>query len=209
MSPRDRPRVQAAGAKESRADHDRDSGPAEKGEPLRPVAALDTSELLAVALGKGSLAGPARVAEYVQARYEELLQETLGVLYLDSRRRLLGERVLFQGRRFHDSVNPSPILRHGLLLGATGIVLFRTVASDSVALVSPEDRLFAARLGESAEVVGLKLLDLLLVALEGRWASAMHPKGEPAKVRDGRRPMARRSEATPPPTAQEARAAAG
>ncbi len=209
MSQRRRPRVPTGKPKPTRGDPDRASRPAEKAELLRSAGVLDTGELLAVVLGKGSLAGSARVAEYVHARYEELPQETLGVLYLDSGRRLLGERVLFQGREYHDSVYPTPILRHGLLLGATGIVLFRTVASDPLALVSPEDRLFAARLGESAEVVGLKLLDLLLVAPGRRWASALHRADGPSGAKEARERAAQRFEASPRPSRPGPRAAAG
>ncbi len=173
------------------------------------VAALDSSELLALLLGEGSLAGSTRTAEYVQARYGELPEGLLGVLYLDSRRRLLGERVLFRGSRYHDSVHPSPLLRHSLLLGASGMVLFRTVAGGPLSLVSPEDRLFALRLEESAEVVGLKLVDLLLVAPGGRWASALHHSAEPAKAKEARAPTAQRLKAAPRPTLQEAQAAPG
>lgn len=152
---------------------------------------------------------PSQLADYVLDHYASPRRETCGAVYLDARNRLLGEQELPLGPELDDTFDTSRILRQGLLLGATGILLYQVAADPSLFPTTPEHRLLAIRLSESSPVVGLRLRDFLVVAFDGRWASALHNStGKLAAPRGpGERTM-RRSRPGPPRTARGAEAAA-
>ena len=115
------------------------------------------------------LRAPAQVATYLRLRYGVSDQEVMGALYLDSRHRLIGEKELFRGTLSRASVEPRPILRHGLLQAAAGFVLFHTHPSGDPS-PSAEDLAFTRRIASAGETVGVRLIDHLIVG-RGSWVS--------------------------------------
>lgn len=113
---------------------------------------------------------PEIVASYLALRYQVRDQEVFGALYVDSRHRWLGERELYRGTLDRALVEPRGVLKEGLLRGAAGFVLFHTHPSGDPS-PSPEDVLLTRRMAEAGEVVGIRLLDHLILAHGGLWAS--------------------------------------
>ena len=62
------------------------------------------------------------------------------------------------------------ILKHGLLLDATSVVLFHThpLGDPSPSL---NDLAFTRRLDQAGEVVGIRLVDHIIVGADGCWVS--------------------------------------
>ena len=113
---------------------------------------------------------PRAVASYLVLRYALRDQEVMGALYLDVRRRLLGEGEVFRGAIGRTCVEPRQILCRALLHGAAGVVLFHSHPSTDPS-PSPEDVRFTRRMDAACEVVGVQLLDHLILGNAQRWVS--------------------------------------
>lgn len=113
---------------------------------------------------------PAAAARYLVLRYGRADQEVMGALYLDGRHRLILDAELYRGTINRASVEPRAILRRGLELHATGILLFHTHPSGDPA-PSAEDLAFTRRLARAAEIVGLELVDHLVLGTADRFVS--------------------------------------
>lgn len=116
------------------------------------------------------LADPGAVADYLRMSFLDRDQETMGVLYLDSRHRLLDAECLFRGTLTRTAVEPRPILRQALLKGAGTCVLFHTHPSGDPR-PSAEDVAFTRRVMEAGEPLGVRLVDHLILGASGRWWS--------------------------------------
>jgi DNA repair protein RadC len=136
------------------------------------LAALEIGRRLAreQLLDSEPMSRPAEVARYLSIRYQASAQEVMGALFLDSRRRLLGERELFRGTRDRLAVEPREILKECLQRGAVSIVLFHTHPSGDPS-PSAEDLVFTRRMAEAAGVVGVELADHVIIGSQGRWVS--------------------------------------
>ncbi len=116
------------------------------------------------------LSQPAAIARYVGLRYGVLDQEVLGGLYVDARRRLMGERELYRGTLDRAAVEPRAVLREALLSGAAGVILFHTHPSGDPS-PSREDLAFTRRMERAGEVVGVQMVDHLVIGEGGRFVS--------------------------------------
>ncbi|HTQ80217.1 MAG TPA: DNA repair protein RadC [Thermoanaerobaculia bacterium] len=112
------------------------------------------------------------VARYLALRYLSPDQEIMGALFLDSRRRLLGERELYRGTLDRALVEPREVLKECLLRGAAAVVLFHTHPSGDPS-PSAEDLLFTQRLQRATEVVGVTLVDHLVLGRMGSYVSLL------------------------------------
>jgi DNA repair protein RadC len=113
---------------------------------------------------------PEALVRYVETRYSRRLQEIVGVVFLDSRNRLIADQEIYRGTISRSVVEPRVVLVEALMRGASGVVLFHTHPSGDPT-PSAEDLLFTRRLAASGEVVGVTLVDHLIVAHGGRWVS--------------------------------------
>ncbi len=113
---------------------------------------------------------PALVAEYLALRYTRSDQEVMGVLYLDTRQRLMGESEIYRGTLNRAAAEPRSLLKGGLLRDAAGIVLFHTHPSGDPT-PSAEDLAFTRRVAEAGDIVGVRLVDHLILGDAGRWVS--------------------------------------
>jgi DNA repair protein RadC len=113
---------------------------------------------------------PSAVADYLALRYARRDQEVMGVLYLDTRQRLMGECEVFRGTLNRAAAEPRSILKRGLLRDAAGFVLFHTHPSGDPT-PSAEDLAFTRRVAQAGDVVGVRLVDHLILGGGGRWVS--------------------------------------
>jgi DNA repair protein RadC len=118
------------------------------------------------------IAGPGQVAGYLALRYQARDQEVMGALFLDARRRLLGEREIYRGTLDRAVVEPREVLKECLLRGAAGVVLFHTHPSGDPS-PSVEDLLFTQRMQQAGDVVGITLVDHLVLGRTGRFVSLL------------------------------------
>jgi DNA repair protein RadC len=115
------------------------------------------------------LSDPARVAHYLALRYRQKDQEVMGALFLDGRRRLLGDREIFRGSLQRITVETREVLKECLVRGAAAFVLFHTHPSGDPA-PSAEDLAFTRRMADAAEQLGIEMVDHLVLG-RGRWVS--------------------------------------
>jgi DNA repair protein RadC len=113
---------------------------------------------------------PGAVAEYLALRYSRRDQEVMGVLYLDTRQRLMAEAEIFRGTINRAAAEPRSILKRGLLQDAAGFILFHTHPSGDPT-PSAEDLSFTRRVAEAGDIVGVRLIDHLIIGGAGRWVS--------------------------------------
>jgi DNA repair protein RadC len=94
----------------------------------------------------------------------------MGALYVNGQHRLVDEAEIYRGTLNRAAVEPRGILQRGLLVGATGFVLFHTHPSGDPS-PSAEDLAFTERLFRAAEVVGTQLIDHLVLGGPTSWVS--------------------------------------
>lgn len=101
-------------------------------------------------------------------------QERLGAAFLDSRRRILGQREIFIGTINSALVSTRDIIRFALLERACAIVVYHNHPSGNPA-PSAEDLTFTQKLKQSLSLVDIELIDHIIVGAR-RWFS-MREKG--------------------------------
>lgn len=136
------------------------------------LAALELGRRLARArmTDRDLLDHPAAVASYLTLRYGSFDQEIMGALFMDVRNFLISDRELYRGTLSRTLVEPRAILKEALLRSASGFIVFHTHPSGDPA-PSAEDIEFTERLGQAAELVGVRLLDHIIVGNFGAWVS--------------------------------------
>jgi DNA repair protein RadC len=112
------------------------------------------------------LGDSAKVAAWARARLMALDHEELWMLALDGRSELRGARRVAAGGHHGLAVAPRDVLRAALLEGASAFVLVHNHPSGDPK-PSAEDVAFTHRIFESAEVVGVPLLDHVIVGRSG------------------------------------------
>lgn len=116
------------------------------------------------------LDAPDALVRHLALRYSAPGQEVMGVLFLDSSRRLFAERELFRGSLCRVAVDPRTVVKEAILRDATAIVIFHTHPSGDPA-PSLEDRLFTRRLAQCCSLLEIALLDHFIIGSPQRWIS--------------------------------------
>jgi len=106
---------------------------------------------------------PADTAAYLLPKYGAHPVERFGVMLLDTRCRLLGERVLSVGTIDASLASPRDLLREALLAAAPLAVAFHNHPSGDPE-PSAEDIALTRRLKMAGQVVGVALLDHVILA---------------------------------------------
>ena len=119
-----------------------------------------------------AISRPKDVARYLALRYQVRDQEVLGALFLDARRRLLGEREIYRGTLDRSLVEPREVLKECLLRGAAAVVLFHTHPSGDPS-PSADDLAFTVRMQQAADVIGVTFVDHLVLGSTGRFVSLL------------------------------------
>jgi DNA repair protein RadC len=112
------------------------------------------------------------VAKWLAARIGDLEHEELWLLAIDGRNRLRGARRVGQGGVHGCAITPRDVFRAALAEGATAILLGHNHPG-GVARPSQEDIRTTSHLREVGELVGVPLLDHVIVAPGGAFASLL------------------------------------
>jgi DNA repair protein RadC len=144
---------------------------------LRLIAAFELGRRLSAGSTpetRPRLDSPDNVAAYLFPRHADHPHEVFGVLALDSRHRLLGERVVATGGRHSVSVTPADVFQSVLPLRPRCVVAFHNHPGGDPD-PSEEDKALTHRLVRSGEVLGIPLVDHVI--LGGRRFSSFRQLG--------------------------------
>lgn len=92
-----------------------------------------------------------------------LPQEEFVAVYLNNQNQLIGTTVVSRGTSSEALVNPSDVLRPGLLSGSTRMIIAHNHPSGDTT-PSPNDAALTKRIKQAGEVVGIQLLDSLVIS---------------------------------------------
>lgn len=109
------------------------------------------------------------VAPIARALIGARLTESLIVLALDGRNKILGFHEVARGSISACPVVPADVFRYPLIAGAVAIILAHNHPSGDVT-PSPEDRAVTRRIVEAATMLGLRMLDHLIVSDERHYS---------------------------------------
>ena len=137
-------------------------------EPVTEAELLTMAQRLARRrLAKGRLLrGPSSVYEALQTCLLDRDHEVFGVLYLDTRHRILGVEELFRGTIDGTHVHPREVLKQTLAHGAAAVILVHNHPSGNLE-PSAQDKAITHRLREALELVEVRVLDHVIVSAEG------------------------------------------
>lgn len=108
------------------------------------------------------LDSPEAVAAYLTPRHSTHPSEVFGILALDSRHRLLGEKVVATGGRHSVAVTPADVFQTALPFRPRSVVAFHNHPSGDPH-PSEEDKALTYRLARSGEVLGIALVDHIVL----------------------------------------------
>lgn len=131
---------------------------------LRILAAFELGRRLHCEEGppKPRLDSPELVAAYLTPRHATLPSEVFGILALDSKHRLLGEKIVATGGRHSVSVTPADVFQAALPYRPRSVVAFHNHPSGDPQ-PSEEDKALTYRLARSGEVLGIALVDHIVL----------------------------------------------
>lgn len=119
---------------------------------------------------------PEAAARYLFLKYARPTQEVLGILMLDSRMRILGDKEIHRGSMKRSIADPATIFRAALVGKAAAIILFHNHPAGDP-LPSSEDIQFTKRIREAGRVLGLPVIDHLILGEGGKWHSMASDAG--------------------------------
>ncbi len=131
---------------------------------LRILAAFELGRRLHCEEGppRPRLDSPELAAAYLSPRHASHAGEVFGILALDSRHRLLGERIVATGGRHSVAVTPADVFQAALPYRPRSVLAFHNHPSGDPH-PSEEDKALTYRLARSGEVLGIALVDHIVV----------------------------------------------
>lgn len=105
---------------------------------------------------------PGDAAALLRPEMAGLVQEQLRVLLLDTKNRVVGQHLIYQGNISSAVVRPAEVFREALLANAPRIVVAHNHPSGDPE-PSPEDVQVTAQLLQAGQILGIELLDHLVV----------------------------------------------
>ncbi|HQZ18627.1 MAG TPA: DNA repair protein RadC [Vicinamibacteria bacterium] len=131
---------------------------------LRILAAFELGRRLHCEDGpsKPRLDSPELVAAYLAPRHAAHAGEVFGILALDSKHRLLGEKIVATGGRHSVAVTPADVFQAALPWRPRSVVAFHNHPSGDPH-PSEEDKALTYRLARSGEVLGIALVDHIVI----------------------------------------------
>jgi DNA repair protein RadC len=118
-------------------------------------------------MAKGEmLSSPQASGKYLQTLLSDLEHEVFGVLFLDTRHRIITFKNIFRGTIDGASVHPREVVKEGLKVNAAAVILAHNHPS-GVAEPSQADIQITARLKSALALVDIRVLDHLIVSAEG------------------------------------------
>lgn len=121
---------------------------------------------LGVAPEGPALHGPADVAAYLGPELADLAQEQLRVALLDTKNRVIGTQLVYQGGINATSIRLADCFREAVARGAAAVIFAHNHPSGDPT-PSPEDVRLTREAGRVAEMLGIELLDHIVIGRQG------------------------------------------
>ena len=113
---------------------------------------------------------PGDIAALVGAEMEQLVQEQLRVVLLNTKNRVVGQEVIYKGMVNSIDLRVAEVLRPAVVAGTPAfIVLHNHPSGDPTP--SPEDMVCTRRLVDAAKLLDVAMLDHVVVCGPGNWVS--------------------------------------
>ncbi len=144
---------------------------------------------------------PADVATYLGAEMSELAQEQLRVVLLDTKNRIIGTQLVYQGGLNSTAIRLADCFREAVARGAASVVFTHNHPTGDPT-PSPEDVRLTRDAGRVGELLGIELLDHIVVGRQGHVSlreRGLYAPGPQVAARDAS--AAEPSEGEPPPPA--------
>lgn len=103
------------------------------------------------------------VHKYYKDILGEKLQEYFYCLYLDSDKKVIGDKLLFKGTLNQSLVHPREIFKEAYLLSASSIICLHNHPSGNV-IPSNDDKVVTDRLVETGNLLGIKVIDHVIIS---------------------------------------------
>ena len=103
-----------------------------------------------------------KVFEYYKMRVSDK-QEEFYCVYLDAKKRIIDEKLIFKGTVNHSLVHPRDIFKEAFNLNATSIICVHNHPSGNV-IPSNDDFLVTSRIKKVGNLMGIKLIDHVIVS---------------------------------------------
>jgi DNA repair protein RadC len=113
-----------------------------------------------------TLTTPLQVTEYIRLRLSEKRHEIFGVIFLDTRNRIITDEEMFHGTIDGARVHPRVVVQRALELNAAFVVFYHNHPS-GIAEPSQADRKITEKLRDALNLVEVRVLDHILVGHEG------------------------------------------
>ena len=115
---------------------------------------------------QGAITDPSDAADFLKARCAGLAHEVFGVVFLDTRHRIIATEHLFQGTIDGCEVHPRIVIQRALMLNAAAVIIGHNHPSGSLE-PSAADRALTARLKQALALVDIRLLDSFVAGATG------------------------------------------
>lgn len=144
-------------------------------EIIRLMIQLEFSSRVIAQRRLNRLASLEDTVKEIRIRGEQRERSCIGLFAVDSRDRILVDRVLFEGTTSHCMVDVAEILRETLRAGADGLVIYRWQPIPNSDVLA-NDRKLADRLRVASTVLGIEVIDVIHVAETNYWSARVHDK---------------------------------
>ena len=119
---------------------------------------------------KNRISSPQDVDNILRPMMDQLKQEQLRVLVLDTRMGMLENVMVYQGTVNSGSIRPAEILRPAVLANAPNIIVAQNHPSGDPQ-PSPEDTAATRDIRAAGKLLDIELLDHIVIGANGRFAS--------------------------------------
>ena len=118
-----------------------------------------------------ALTSPEATRSYLRLKLAEELNEVFGCIFLDNRHRVIKDEYLFRGTIDGASVHPRVVVQKTVLYNAAAVIFYHNHPS-GVAEPSQADVRITTRLKDALALVEVKVLDHIVVSVEGHTSLA-------------------------------------
>ncbi len=164
-----------------------------------PVVRVQLVRESSVVAANRSIRSPADAATVLRELIGDRDRETFAVLMLNAKHSLIAGHIASVGTLDYATVEPRQVFRAAILRGALSVILGHNHPSGDVH-PSPADRAVTEHLVKAGQLLGIRVLDHIIVALGGAWTSlaergvpfperARRASGTPAALRPGTAPL--------------------
>jgi len=108
---------------------------------------------------------PDAVRQHFQLKLSKYQNEHFGVLFLDSRHRIVADEILFQGTVDGCSVHSRVVAQRALALNASAVILYHNHPS-GVCEPSRADKTITTRLVDALRLLDMRVLDHFVVSID-------------------------------------------